>query len=157
MGSICWIKSRRGVISHRAPYNPDRTRDKAIVARSWSLFSAALAEPDRKNDLVPYWLYSVSGGAHIERHLPLLPMSRDRQLFPSLKHSLAVYRMVFGQPRQDDLLDYLSKHLSVAELSRKMVDLRIDLSPSAEEVQGIQGTGDGHPAGNRVVEKKQAT
>lgn len=99
-------------------------------ADPWSaMFDAAVAEPGRKNDLVPYWLYPVPDGAKIERHLPLLPMSRDRQLLPPLKHALAVYRMVFGQPRQDDLLDYLSRHLSAAELSQKMLDLRIDLSP----------------------------
>ncbi len=94
-----------------------------------AMFAAALAEPDRKNELVPYWLYPVPDGAMIERHLPLLPLSRDHQLLPPLKHALAVYRMVFGQPRQDDLLDYLSQHCSITELSEKMRDLRIDLSP----------------------------
>jgi len=93
------------------------------------MFDAALTEPGRTNELVPYWLYPVPDGAMIERHLPLLPLSRDHQLLPPLKHALAVYRMVFGQPRQDDLLDYLSQHLSVTELSQKMLDLRIDLSP----------------------------
>ena len=68
-------------------------------------------------------------------------MSRDQQLLLPLKHALAVYRMVFGQPRQDDLLDYLSKHLSATELSQKMLDLRIDLSPSNGEIQGIDGDG----------------
>ena len=100
-----------------------------------TMFDAALTEPGRTNELVPYWLYPVPDGAMIERHLPLLPLSRDHQLLPQLKHALAVYRMVFGQPRQDDLLDYLSQHLSVTELSQKMLDLRIDLSPLEGQLQ----------------------
>jgi hypothetical protein len=104
-----------------------------------AMFVAASAETGRKNELVPYWLYPVPGGAKIERHLPLLPLSRDRQLLGPLKHALAVYRMVFGQPRQDDLLEYLSRHLSATELSQRMLDLRIDLSPPDGELQTIHG------------------
>jgi hypothetical protein len=47
--------------------------------------------------------------------------------------------MVFGQPRQDDLLEYLSRHLSATELSQRMLDLRIDLSPPDGELQTIHG------------------
>ncbi len=94
-----------------------------------AMFEAAYAAPGRKNDLVPYWLYPVADGAMIERHVPLLPLSRDGHVLPLLKHALAVYRMVFGQPRQDDLLDYLSQHMSITKLTKKMQELRIDLTP----------------------------
>jgi len=121
------------------------------VSDPWeAMFDAAFAEPGRKNDLVPYWLYPVPDGAKIERHLPLLPLSRDHQLLPPLKHALAVYRMVFGQPRQDDLLDYLSQHLSVAELSQKMVDLRIDLSPLDGQLQEVHDGSAGLPNGGTL-------
>lgn len=120
-----------------------------------AMFGAAFAEPGRKNDLVPYWLYPVPDGAKIERHLPLLPLSRDRQLLPPLKHALAVYRMVFGQPRQDDLLDYLSQHLSVTELSQKMLDLRIDLSPLDGRLHTIPHGDDGHPTGNGATREEK--
>ena len=34
------------------------------------------------SDLVPYWLYAVEGGAKIERHVPMLPLSRDVARLP---------------------------------------------------------------------------
>jgi hypothetical protein len=46
-----------------------------------------------------------------------------------MRRSLAAYRLVFGQPRQEDMLAYLGGRLSpkkVAELAEK---LRIDLTP----------------------------
>lgn len=94
-----------------------------------AMFEAAYAKRDGKSDLVPYWLYPVDEGAMIERHVPILPFSRDVHVLPLLKHALAVYRMVFGQPRQDDLLDYLSQRMSLTELTKKMEELRIDLTP----------------------------
>jgi len=65
-----------------------------------------------------------------------------------LKHALAVYRMVFGQPRQDDLLDYLSRHLSATELSQKMLDLQIDLSPLNGDPRALNGSNNRYPTGN---------
>jgi len=71
------------------------------------LFELACAEPGRGSDLSPFWVYPLEGGAAIERHVPTLPLSRESARLPALRRSLAVYRMVFGQPRQDDLVDYL--------------------------------------------------
>jgi len=107
-----------------------------VAGDPWQqMFDAADAEPGRPNDLVPYWLYPVTDGAMIERHLPLLPLSRDGQQLPLLKHALAIYRMVFGQPRQDDLLEYLSQHLSVDQLTEKLQELRIDLTPRRTKLE----------------------
>jgi hypothetical protein len=84
------------------------------------------------SDLVPYWVYMTEGGAQIERHIPVLPVSRDAARISELVGSLAVYRMVFGQPRQDDLVELLLRQLPAGEEDemRAMLDeLRIDLSP----------------------------
>jgi len=81
------------------------------------------------NDLVPFWLFPVEGGAHIERHVLALPLTRDRQLLEALRRSLVVYRMVFGQPRQEDLVNYLLSWVSEEELPGIIERLRIDLSP----------------------------
>jgi hypothetical protein len=83
----------------------------------------------RDRDLVPYWVYTTEGGARIERYVPAMPLSRDAVKLEQMRRSLAAYRLVFGQPRQEDMLAYLGDRLSperVAELTER---LRIDLSP----------------------------
>jgi len=91
--------------------------------------TARKARGDGENDLVPYWIYPVDGGARIERHVPSLPLTRDRQLLIALRRSLAVYRLVFGQPRQDDLIEFLLRHVPKEQLDDLVEGLRIDLSP----------------------------
>jgi len=80
---------------------------------------------DGSGDLVPFWIYP-EGEARIERHVPALPLSRDMLRMHELQESLAFYRMVFGQPRQVDLVEILKDR----KLSKEDMDkLRIDLSP----------------------------
>jgi hypothetical protein len=95
--------------------------------RSFELASEALGEGD--HGLVPFWVYAPEGGALVERHVPALPLSRDQLHLDDLRRSLAVYRMVFGQPRQDDLLAYLLDTLGPGELEQYEPLLRIDLRP----------------------------
>jgi hypothetical protein len=97
-----------------------------------AMFEAArLERAPGLGDLVPYWVYTAEGGSTIERHLPFLPLSRDTSRYEELKDSLAIYRMVFGQPRQEDLLEYLRKHVPEARLDEIRRELMIDLSPRA--------------------------
>ena len=91
--------------------------------------AACQARSNGENDLVPYWIFPVVGGARIERYVPSLPLTRDRQLLGALRRSLAVYRLVFGQPRQDDLVEYLLRHVPKEQLDELVSGLRIDLSP----------------------------
>lgn len=89
------------------------------------LFAAAhAARPPGLSDLHPYWVYDEGPDAErVERMLPLLPFSREAHRYPALKRALAVYRLAFGQPRQEDL---------VAWLADREVDpgaLELDLSP----------------------------
>ena len=97
------------------------------------LFDLACDEPGRESDLVPFWVYPVEGGSTIERHVPSLPMSREATLLPALRRALAVYRMVFGQPRQDDLVDFLLDRMDTAQLETLGQELRIDLTPMPRE------------------------
>lgn len=95
-----------------------------------ALFKVASAHSSNGNGLVPYWLFPPDeNGAHIERHVPALPLSRDADQFRALKRSLAVYRMVFGQPRQDDLMTFLLERCRPERLREIEPLLRIDLSP----------------------------
>jgi hypothetical protein len=96
-----------------------------------SLFDLARDRTPTDHGLVPYWLYPLPDGAHIERHVPALPLSRDAYQLEALRRSLAVYRMVFGQPRQDDLMAFLLERLCSEQLAAIEPLLRIDLSPRA--------------------------
>ena len=95
-----------------------------------SLFKLAVeGRPEGESELVPFWVFPVEGGAKIERHVPALPMSRDLDKLMSLRRTLAVYRMVFGQPRQDDLIEYLLRIYGPKKVEDIVDELRIDLSP----------------------------
>jgi hypothetical protein len=74
------------------------------------LFEIAISERAQGvSDLVPYWIFEVEGGAKIERRIMSLPLSRDELRYRRLRKGLALYRMVFAQPRQEDLLNYLTE------------------------------------------------
>lgn len=89
---------------------------------------AASRRADDESEMVPYWIYS-DGPARIQRWAPVPPFSRDAALLPRLRRSLAVYRLAMGQPRQQELLEYLGRTLTEAELASLADDLRIDLTP----------------------------
>jgi hypothetical protein len=82
-------------------------------------------------DLVPFWIYpeGAKGNAHIERHIPAIPLSREITHLKRLKRSLIVYRMVFGQNRQEDLIAHLLNRLSEDEVSGLAGRLQINLEP----------------------------
>jgi hypothetical protein len=69
------------------------------------------------------------GEHHIERVVPNLPLSREIGRFAALRRSVAAYRLVIGQPRQDDLLRWLAGRYSEDELTQLQEELRIDLAP----------------------------
>ena len=76
------------------------------------------------SDLVPHWI--AAGVCRVERHVPLLPYAREVGAFQRLKRQLAAYRVVFGQPRQEELIALLDRaDFSVTQLR----ELTIDLSP----------------------------
>ncbi len=102
-----------------------RHRDVAMASsfEPWHAMFDAAAEERDGDELVPYWVFR-HGPARIERHVPALPLSREEGMHDSLKRSTAAYRLVFGQPRQDDLLSYLDKSECL-----DMTGLTIDLRP----------------------------
>lgn len=91
------------------------------------LFAAARAATDADTDLAPYWL--CEGPVKVERRVPILPFSREIQRLEWLKRSLTVYRLAFGQPRQDDLLGYLGGLLERDMTLDELEALQIRLQP----------------------------
>jgi len=70
------------------------------------MFEAAREAAAGDADLEPYWL--CEGPTKVERHVLSLPFSREVSRLGWLKRSVAIYRLAFGQPRQDDLLSVLT-------------------------------------------------
>lgn len=90
---------------------------------------AARGKSNGYSDLIPYWIFE-EGSARVERRIPLLPYSKDVGKLKRLKQGLALYRMVFGQPRQEDLLFSLSQ--SGSHESADLSDWLISLQPPAD-------------------------
>jgi len=65
------------------------------------------AREEGADDLIPYWM--APGPYKVQRHVPMLPYTREVEAFRRLKHQLATYRVVFGQPRQEELLIMLEE------------------------------------------------
>jgi hypothetical protein len=57
-----------------------------------------------------------------------------------LRRALAIYRMVFGQSRQEDLITYLLAQIPEDERDGIVAELQIDLSP-ANRIQHGQDHG----------------
>jgi hypothetical protein len=85
----------------------------------------------QESELVPFWIYPLEGGAQVERHVPALPYSRDATRLSALRRSLAVYRMAFGQSRQDDLVEYLLERLPRDRIEQLLDEVSLDLSPKS--------------------------
>jgi len=85
----------------------------------------------RAGDIVPYWIYP--GDAKIERMVLMPPFSRELERYENLKKSLATYRLAFGQPRQDELIELFSGMSEdiVSELAEYQISLRPGARPRA--------------------------
>lgn len=141
---------------HAVRKNVARTFGDRVLASGttdpWSdMFAAASDEREvGTSEIVPYWVFPAEGGAKVERHVPALPLSSDRGRLEVLRRALVLYRMVFGQPRQEELVRYLQKTVPQEDIERLSSELRIDLSPpslaaprkdaaTAVEVEGDAG------------------
>lgn len=90
-----------------------------------AVFAAAqAARASDESDIKPFWVFT--GDAAIERYVPAMPLSREAQKYRRLQRTVGAYRMVLGQPRQDDLIRYLGDDASW---------LGIDLTPPATELK----------------------
>ncbi len=101
------------------------------------LFERAASGGDGNDgEMAPYWVFH-QGRAKIDRLVPVLPFSRESAKLPQLRKSLAVYRLAFGQPRQEELVEYLGDRISSDHLERWLSQLRIDLSPPSRQDYGV--------------------
>lgn len=111
-----------------AAYGSEALRQAGSDAWESAFALGSASRPQHENDLVPYWLFP--GDAQIERHVPALPFSREVDRLHDLRRALAIYRMVFGQSRQEDLIAYLLAQVPENECPAIVQELQMDLSPS---------------------------
>ena len=90
--------------------------------------AAALRARDTDSEMEPYWVFN-EGPARIERYAPILPFSREAVTLPRLRKTLAAYRIAFGQPRQQELVEYLGERRTDGQLLELAERIRIDLTP----------------------------
>jgi hypothetical protein len=107
-----------------------RHRSAALAAAGpdpWdSAYELGLDERQRLGELAPHWVYP--GPARIRRTVLPYPLSTDGARYQRLKDDLALYRLTFGQPRQEDLLEIL-KRRGVQHDPARVEELRLRLAP----------------------------
>lgn len=96
----------------------------ATVDDPWSAMFLAATEcrAPGQSDIVPSWVYP--GEALIERYVPALPLSSETKRYGRLLRTVGAYRLVIGQPRQEDLLRY------VGDSDADWGWMRMDLAPT---------------------------
>jgi hypothetical protein len=115
-------------IARAFPLSYLKDRDVAFKDLWRILFALAHEKRDSGlNDLVPYWSYE--GEQTIRRYIPLFPLSRDCERLEKLQETLVAYRMVLGQPRQEDLVHFLNERFADGLDAAEFLKFRIDLSP----------------------------
>ena len=83
---------------------------------------------DNQSELIPFWCFGKNQKIKIERIVPIYPMSSDITRYERLIKILSMYRMTLGQPRQEELLEYVFSNCDENEI-KKMKNLFINLSP----------------------------
>lgn len=92
----------------------------------WSeVFEAAQAGEKNKelSDLVPFWCFGKDQKIKIERIFPMYPFSRDEIAYNRLINILSIYRLSLGQPRQEELLDYIKREWADSDLKKLFLNL----------------------------------
>lgn len=135
---------RRG-IARDWPLERARGGTDALPSNVWQRVFSTIeqegATEHGRHGLFPHWIYASPGKPHqlLRRHLVFPPVSEDAERYAWLKTQLSLYRLVFGQPRQADLLERLSGQLAdLGEAGREALlkhlpRYMINLSPVRQE------------------------
>lgn len=90
---------------------------------------ARMKEKGNESDLIPFWYIDPGeNGYKIERIVPMYPLSTDYMKYERLMKLLNYYRITLGQPRQEELLEYLLQNVREDEMET-LKELFVNLSP----------------------------
>ncbi|GAB2478849.1 helicase-related protein [Algoriphagus taiwanensis] len=112
-----------------AKYKEELKGSSSIWEEIFTLAESEKAKSTFPCDLVPYWHTEPLENLKIERFVPLYPYSRDIERYQHLIKVLAFYRLTFGQPRQDELIEALNAVDLDSEEKARLKELMIELSP----------------------------
>lgn len=99
------------------------------AADPWSELFRLASAAARKTDLAPFW-YVPGGTARIERVVPSMPFSAEVSRLDEILRILSLYRLSFGQPRQQELIqNLLRRNYDAQDLDEIRRALLIDLAP----------------------------
>lgn len=87
----------------------------------WQCAFEAAVDRKELGEFSPWWIYP--GDARVERLVVHYPLSREAAQYERLRDSLTLYRMMLGQPRQEDMLELLRQR-GVTESQVAQLDLR---------------------------------
>lgn len=97
------------------------------LAHPWDrLYEMATDFKDEFGDFTPGWVYP--GESKIESHVAPISLSTDESEYRRIKRDVALYRLTFGQPRQEDMLTVMRKN-GITGDSRSIDQMRLDLRP----------------------------
>lgn len=118
--------------------NGSHSRPESGLPWQW-VFDEIESEPFNeqtfKQGLFPHWIYVPKDGKIeiLRRHLMFYSNSRDVAQYQKLKRDLSIYRLVFGQPRQQDIVrrirDNFGGTIDEDVLNRYLPAYMINLSP----------------------------
>lgn len=95
----------------------------------WARLFELASNDKRRTDLVPYW-FVPRGDACLERIVPVAPFSSEIERLDEILRILSLYRLSFGQPRQQELIEnLLRRNYTDADLRAIRDALLVDLAP----------------------------
>ena len=87
----------------------------------WQCAFDAAVDRQELGEFSPWWIYP--GDARVERMIVHFPLSREDAQYERLRDSLTLYRMMLGQPRQEDMMELLRQR-GVNQSQVAQLDLR---------------------------------
>jgi hypothetical protein len=96
-------------------------------------YRLALDERGRLGEFAPHWVYP--GPARIERHVAPYALSVDETRLHRIKRDVALYRLTFGQPRQEDMLELIKQQYRDGD-APALDALRLDLRAPSRNGHG---------------------
>lgn len=117
------------VVRQRIAQSHGKRLGQPRPADVWSALFKLAKSDGGHTDLVPFW-HSPSGSSQIERVVPAMPFSQEVSRLDEILRILSLYRLSFGQPRQQELVENLLKrNYSEEDLAEIRRALLIDLAP----------------------------